>query len=351
MNKHIQLEKSFIQNEFIQAPPVYSVIYVYLLNKAENNIVKINLHKLEDEVNIPVTEILNCLKYFDRKKLLSVNTELSGDTIIIFNAGEKNYNLKPKKEQLIEKQLEVNEHIVKDVQLKNKKNYEINEIKEIINKNDEISELFSYVEEVTGALLDINDLNIVYSFYEYYMLPAGVIHFLVAYCVNNNKRNLKYMEKIAQDWSKNNIKSLDEAEKYLTNYNKEYKQILDALGVKTGVVEANKNIMDKWLMTDKISIELIIEACKRTVIQTGSSSLNYVETILQGWVKSGIKTIEEVKKSDKSFKESKKNSQKNNNQPFKSQKPKFTDYQQRNLDFDKLQREAMKKKLNNGSVK
>ncbi len=343
MKEYIKLEKSFIQNEFIQAPPIYCVIYIYLLNKTKNNVVKVNLSKIEDETNIPVTEIFNCLKYFARKNLLSVNTDISGDTVIAFGDVENVYDIKE-----IEKDVQTENDEVHDDKQKHKKTYRNTEIRSVMDANDEMSELISYVEEVTGTMLNGNDLNIVYSFYDFYKLPVGVIHFMIAYCINNNKRSLTYMEKVAKDWSKNGIKSLDDADKYLTNYNKEYKQILEALGVKSGVVEANKDIMDKWLINEKMPVDVIIEACKRTVVQTGTSSLKYVETILYGWKKDNIKSMEDIKKADEVFKQNKKMAKDNNQmQTYTKTKPKFTDYQQRNLDFDKLQREAMKKKLNN----
>ncbi len=350
MEQYIQLEKSFIQNEFIQAPPIYSVIYIYLLNKTKNNTVRVNLSKIEDEINISVAEIFNCLKYFDRKQLLSVNTELSGDTVIVFGKNKEIYNIK--ENQLESKRydegIKEERDILNNSEKNYKKNYKISEIKDVMISNEEISELFSYVEEVTGQLLNGNDLSIVYSFYDYYKLPVDVIHFMIAYCVNNNKRNLKYIEKVAMDWSKNGIKNLDDADRFLTNYNKEYKQILDALGVKSGVVEANKEIMDKWLIKERMPVNLIIEACKKTVLQTGGSSLKYVESILEGWKKENVKTIEDMQKYDENFKQNKKNNkQVKQTQSYNKQKPKFTDYQQRNLDFDKLQREAMKKKFNN----
>ncbi len=343
MKEEIRLKKEFIEGDFITAPPVYSVIYIYLLSRAKNNTVKVNLSKIEDEINISVTEIFNCLKYFDRKKLLFVKTDLSGETIITFV--ENNVET-VEKEKIVKI---VKEEVIENKSIKSKKKYSNSEINNIKIKNEELSELFHYVEEVTGTLLNSKDLNIIYSFYDYYELPLDIIYFMVAYCINNNKRNLKYMEQVAKSWSQNNIKTLDEAERYLTNYNKEYKQILSALGVTSGIVDANKEIMDRWLTKDKFSVELIVEACKKTVIQTGNSSLTYVESILNDWKKKNIKTLDDVKKLDENFKENKKNEKASKpKQKYINQKPKFTDYQQRNLDFDKLQEQAMHKKLNKG---
>ncbi len=351
MKEYVQLKKEFIQKEFITAPPVYSVIYLYLLSKADNSVVKVDLSKVEDEINVSISEIFNCLKYFDRKKLLTVKTELSGETIISFEedlvCNIEDYSVKKDYAEVVE--IKEND-IVENKELKlNKKQYSNKELTLVKLENEEISELFNYVEEVTGTLLSNKDLSIVYSFYSYYNLPIDVIFFMVAYCINNNKRNLKYMEEVAKSWSESDIKTLDEAEKYLTNYNKEYKEILSALGVKSGIVDANKEIMDRWLIEHKISIDLIIEACKRTVVQTGTSSLNYADTILMGWKKDNIKTLEEVKKSDETFKANKKNEKATKpKENYINKKPKFTDYQQRNLDFDKLQQQAMQKKLNKG---
>lgn len=337
MKKYLKLEKDFIENEFLNAPPVYSVLYVYLLNKSNSGIVKINLSQLEDETRISISEILNFLKYFDRRKILSVQTELNGDTII-------NFKQENDLSENLDTTIEVKKEKVSKNERRENKSYSVEEITNISRESNEIAELFSYVEEATGNLLDYSDLNIIYSFYDYYKLPIEVIYFMIAYCINNGKRNIRYMEKVAKGWSENNIKTLDDAEKYLMDFNKEYKEILKALGVTTGVVDANKKFMDKWLLDDRMSLELIIEACNRTTTQTGGSSMKYTDSIINNWKEKNIKTLEEAIKFDEDFKKENKNKQ-TKVVATTTAKPKFNDYKQRNLDFDKIQQQAMQKQL------
>lgn len=43
--------------------------------------------------------------------------------------------------------------------------------------------------------------------------------------------------------------------------------------------------MDTWLKTYGFSMEIIQEACSRTVLQTGQASFQYTDKILEGWKK------------------------------------------------------------------
>lgn len=69
-----------------------------------------------------------------------------------------------------------------------------------------------------------------------------------------------------------------------SRYNKDYFSILNALGITNrNPVETEITLMDTWLRTYGFSMEVIQEACNRTVLQTGQASFQYTDKILEGW--------------------------------------------------------------------
>ena len=56
--------------------------------------------------------------------------------------------------------------------------------------------------------------------------------------------------------------------------------------------------MDTWLKTYGFSMEIIQEACNRTVLQTGQASFQYTDKILEGWKKKEVQTLDDIQALD-----------------------------------------------------
>lgn len=100
-------------------------------------------------------------------------------------------------------------------------------------------------------------------------------------------------------------------------------------------------------------MDIILEACKRTVMQTSKPSLNYTDRILTSWYNDSVKSLEDITALDKA-RESKKaiaqSGEQNTKQPPKVTK--FNNIYSHNWDFDeleKLEREYIERTLNGGS--
>ena len=90
-------------------------------------------------------------------------------------------------------------------------------------------------------------------------------------------------------WAEQNITTVTEAKEETNLYNKNYFTILRAFGIK------NRNPLDKeiqymnlWLNQYGFTLEIISEACNRTVLATGKTSFSYADSILESWFKKGV---------------------------------------------------------------
>ena len=91
--------------------------------------------------------------------------------------------------------------------------------------------------------------------------------------------------------------------------------------------------MDKWMKTYSFTMDVIREACTRTVMQTAKPTLAYADGILTRWYNEHIRTLEDVKNEDELHRQKKSQDQKKPSQG-KNRKPSgsFYNFEQRSYD-------------------
>lgn len=113
---------------------------------------------------------------------------------------------------------------------------------------------------------------------------------------------MAYIKKVGLAWAEQNITTVTEAKEETNLYNKNYFTILRAFGIK------NRNPLDKeiqymnlWLNQYGFTLEIISEACNRTVLATGKASFSYADSILESWFKKGVHHLSDIDALDQSF--------------------------------------------------
>lgn len=169
----------------------------------------------------------------------------------------------------------------------------------IYNRDPQIQNLFDTASKLLGTL-SITVMSTLYSFYDYYRLPFDVIDFMMKYCVQNGHREIRYMERVVQDWADHGIQSLESAKRYVSRMDV-YRPALMALGLSRYPTEEDCATIDRWQNTLKMPMDLILEACRRTKAHAGSASFAYAESILTRWYQKGITSLAEALKEDEAF--------------------------------------------------
>ena len=89
--------------------------------------------------------------------------------------------------------------------------------------------------------------------------------------------------------------------------------------------------MDQWLSEYSFSMDVIREACERTILTTSRPTLAYAGKILARWHAAGVRTVEDAKRLDAA---SPKNSRSSSRSPrSKNAVGSFGNYEQRNFDY------------------
>ena len=168
-----------------------------------------------------------------------------------------------------------------------------------LKQNEEIIQILYIAEQYLGKTLSPTESQKLLFFYDGLGLSADLIEYLLEYCVSHNHKSIRYIEKVAIAWAEEGITTVEQAKRSNSRYNKEYFTILKALGITNrNPVETEITLMDTWLKTYCFSMEIIQEACNRTVLQTGQASFQYTDKILEGWKKKEVKTLDDIRSLD-----------------------------------------------------
>ncbi len=113
------------------------------------------------------------------------------------------------------------------------------------------------------------------------------------------------------------------------------------------------DFINKWKTVYGFDVDIISEACKRTVTAINKPSFNYADSILHGWHESSVKSIEDITKLDEQFiaastaklqaakARSTANTNNRSNTNTTATSNKFHNFSQRDYDFDELEKKIM----------
>lgn len=152
---------------------------------------------------------------------------------------------------------------------------------------DATKSLIVKIEGMLGGIVSPKDLQTIISWQNDFGASPELIYTAYEYCMERQKNNVNYIEKVLISWIKEGLRTPEEVEKYIQavgEKNNNYKRILRSLGLNRGPTEAEKRVMDSWFDKMCYNIERVLEACDRT-ISTTNPSIQYVNKILENWSK------------------------------------------------------------------
>ena len=98
--------------------------------------------------------------------------------------------------------------------------------------------------------------------------------------------------------------------------------------------------MARWLNDYAFSLEVILEACNRTISQIHQPSFQYADTILENWHKCNIHHLEDIAILDTAYKKSKASSSRNVT-VNKTAANRFNNFSQRTYNFEQLEKQLL----------
>lgn len=210
----------------------------------------------------------------------------------------------------------------------------------------DVSQLMFVAEQYMGRPIKPDEVSTLLYIYDELGFPADLVEYLLEYCISNNKRSFKSIEGVATEWKEAGVRTLAAAKKLTRHVPKEMREVMDALGFAPDrqPVEAEVAYVRRWVESYGYGMDIIREACSRTVLATGKPSIRYANGILKGWHDAKVKRCEDIAALDEQFRsrKAKEPSSIQKAGSAKSQAGKFHNFSARKYDYDELMKDVCK---------
>lgn len=353
------LSNTFIDNYMPEANGEFVKVYIYLLRSLSNAPVSFSLEQMADRLLCTERDILRALKYWAKQELLVLDftdsDKLCGIALLSPDKHTENASSvsasvetvstveQPAIQAASAPSAAVEPSVPTGKASSDKKQELTPERIRELKQNEEIIQILYIAEQYLGKTLSPTESQKLLFFYDGLGLSADLIEYLLEYCVSHNHKSIRYIEKVAIAWAEEGITTVEQAKRSNSRYNKEYFTILKALGITNrNPVETEITLMDTWLKTYCFSMEIIQEACNRTVLQTGQASFQYTDKILEGWKKKEVKTLDDIRSLDDEHQKRRQSKKAASRKPATpASNNRFNNFEQREYDFSEYEKHLL----------
>lgn len=350
-HNHISVPRVFIDKYMADANGEFVKVYLFLLRCMGSSASSdCSISAIADHFNYTEKDILRALKYWEKVGVLSIElndkNQLTGVCFKDLTGGVQHtaassvVELSPPAaevsvaEPAIEKPVRAKKSSTTSAN--KKREYTLDEVKAFTN-NHEISELLFIIETYLKHPLNSSEMNTVFFWYDGLKFSGELIEYLVEYCITNGHSSLRYMDKVALGWAESGIDSIEKAKEHVSIRSKAYYSIMKAFGISgRNLADSEMVYVNKWSKEFAFDIEIIQEACKRTISATQKPSFEYADSILTNWHNQNVHTITDITALDEAFNKTKRNA--TPTQAPTAKRNKFNNFEQRTYDFDKLEK-------------
>lgn len=336
----------FIDEYMSGANGEYVKTYLYLLRAVATK-ETLSIISIADKLNYTERDVCRALKFWEQQGILSLSfnseNELTGIKLLPIQ--------KPKKETAVPVSASLPEPVTASKPGKTppeKHSFSLDEMAEFRTKTD-VAEILCVAEQYLGKTLNNTDINSLLYIYDGLKFNAELIEYLIEYCVTKNHKSMHYIEATAIGWAREGITSAAQAKETANAYNTCSFTILKTFGIKNRYpAPAEQEMITTWTKDYGFSLDIIVEACNRTMKTVHTPSFEYTDRILRRWRDKGVKTMSDITALDQAFqkekekeKEQKKTTHKSSGS-HQSSGNKFNNFSQRSYDYDKLERDLLK---------
>lgn len=187
-----------------------------------------------------------------------------------------------------------------------------------------LKSLIDACQQTAGKVLTSAEINIIVGLHEELSLPRDYILMLVHYCYENDKRSMKYVEKVAFSLCESGILKSKDLEAYLEDKRRfasfEW-QLKKMFGLgERDFTKKQAALVSKWEKEYGIDVEILGLAYDITVDSINKADFNYADKILSVWHENGLKTKEDIVAFEKKQKEARHNKLEKEKTPEKNPK-------------------------------
>lgn len=384
------IPNTFFDEYMPHANGFFVKVYLYLLRCLQAGMADISVSEIADLFDLTDGDIIRALRYWEKEGLLDENTDESGNITVIrlypagrMNTAETGHQASgPSDTALLEHSersdapdsaattRHINESDIESPNIApadSKNSLHLDAGKADVSEktagdenfmaSDQGHELLMVVEQYLGHPLSRTDIDKIAYFHDNLGFSFDLIDYLFDYCVSNGKKDIRYIEKVALAWARNKIDTVEEARMETTLHQASSYAIMTELGLGSRrPAPGEMEYIRKWIRDYGFSLDMVLEACRRTVMKIHSPSFEYADSILRRWNEAGITTIDQAQIQDREHDEKLAAARKTHKDSGKKQTGRvpnrFHNFSQRDNKYDEIERRLFLKNhpdLNTGS--
>lgn len=214
-----------------------------------------------------------------------------------------------------------------------------------LSEQQDVRQIFFVAEQYLQRPLTSTEQTDLIYYYDTLHFSSDLIIYLLEYCISKGAFNRHYMQRVALGWAESGITTVTQARQESNLYNKNYFTILNTFGIKgRNPAQPEIEIMSRWFREYDFTLDIIIEACSRTIRQIHQPSFEYANKILKQWNKNGVTSLDDVRRLDQQRTEEqqrKAEQKKTEPQPAKSSGNRFNNFTQREYDYSQLEKQLL----------
>ncbi len=309
----------FIDEYMQDANDAQIKIYLFLLRMMSANL-PTSVTALADKFNHTESDVFRSLKYWENKGLISLEYDTAQNLTgihmeDIVTKAQRNYGRRKGDivETPISTPIPADVPVTDPVQMQHplpndklqeqtvpeKPNYSASQLKSFGESSG--SNLLFLAESYYGRPLNTTEMSTVYYIHDELQFSEDLLDYLMQYCAGNHKKDFRYMEKVAINWNQKGIKTPKQARTEIYRHDSDIITIMRALGMENSPTEKEGTFISKWLGELGFTMEIILEACDRTVMAVQRNRLKYCDGILRSWHESKVVSREDIARLDASF--------------------------------------------------
>lgn len=347
------LTNNFIDNYMPEANGEFVKVYIYLLRLLSDASVPFSLEQMADHFFCTERDIVRALKYWEKVNLLTLTYRSNEDiTDITLNVPPVKSDVSDSSKPAVQTVSVAKDTVAQssDVSAPSTKpaarsdsSLSPDRVKEL-KQNDEIVQLLYIAEQYLGKTLTPTEMKKILFFYDELKFSPDLIEYLIEYSVSRGHKSIRYIETVALAWADEGITTVTMAKEANSRYAKEYFTIFKSMGISgRNPVDTEISLMNTWLNDYGFSMDIIQEACSRTVLSTGQPSFQYADKILSGWKDKNVRTLADVRLLDAQHQRQKleKKTQKKAASPKPAATNRFNNFHQREYDFSEYEKKLL----------
>ena len=319
------VENDFIDNYMVKANGEYVKVYLLLLRHLNASTTSLTISKLADYLDCTEKDIIRALNYWSNEGLLKIDYD-EGGTICGLAIGKGSTANLPATKSAVKEEKTAAPASVPE-------------------KNpEELRQLYFVAEQYMGKPLSVSELQKINYFFDSLHFSTDLIEYLIEYCVENGHKSMHYIETVALAWSDAKITTVTEAKDKASFYNKHYFAVLQAFGIKgRNPASFEINYIKKWLDEYGFTLDIILEACNRTIANTAKPDFKYADSILRNWKSNNVHHLSDISRVDFAYQQEKVAKKRSTFKPAVSAaNNKFNNFEGRSYDMTSLEQQLLK---------